>query len=385
MTPRHAVIAAVGVGALLSLVLWGSLRTPDNDRSTPVATTYSSGARGAKALYLLLEQSGLHVSRLRSLGLADIGPDRADDDDGDGRLVLWILAPPPLAAGDADAIVDFARRGGTVVAAPELAAELLARAGARDVQASKPSGSSTSRDPLDTPWHLRLTGPRASMRGLTGVEPSEVYAARGKQPIVAAYRAGEGTIVNAGLLDTLRNDEIGADDAGPFWVRLAAALGQRHAFDELHTGYGNLNLVTLLWQTPYRWVSLQVGVLLLFATWGLASRARPAERDSPVRRRETRDHVQAVANWWARSRDVGLPLTALLTGLEARAARRVSGGAGARRFVAWAAAVRPELGQRAATAWTRAEELLAQKRSPARELVSVAAELRRVEKEVFPC
>src|SRR6185295_10207562 len=111
-----------------------------------------------------------------------------------------------------------------------------------------------------------------------------------------------------------------------------AALGERHAFDELHTGYGNLDLVTLLWQTPYRWVSVQLAVLLLFAAWGLASRARPAERDSLVRRRETRDHVQAVASWWARSRDVGLPLTALLTSLETRAARRVSGSSGAHRF-----------------------------------------------------
>ena len=382
MTPRRALIVAGGIGALLSLVLWGALRSPDNDRSTPVATTYSSGARGAKALYLLLEQSGFQTSRLRSLGSADIGPDRVDHDDG---LVLWVLAPPPLPAGDADAIVEFARGGGTVVAAPDLAAELLARAGAGDVKVSKPIGSSPGRAALDTPWGLTLAAPRASMRALTGVEPSEVFASCGKQPIVAAYRAGEGAIVNAGLLDTLRNDEIGEDDAGPFWVRLAAALGERHAFDELHTGYGNLNLVTLLWQTPYRWVSIQLGVLLLFAAWALASRARPAERDSPVRRRETKDHVQAVASWWARSRDVGLPLTALLTSLETRAARRVTGSSGAHRFVAWATAVRPELGQRAAGAWKRAEELLAQKRSPARELVSVAAELRSVEREVFPC
>ena len=54
-------------------------------------------------------------------------------------------------------------------------------------------------------------------------------------------------------------------------------------------------------------------------------------------------------------------------------------------IIAWAAAVRPELGARAAEAWAHAEQLLAKKRSSPREAVTVASALRTLEKEVFPC
>jgi hypothetical protein len=325
-------IAAI-VGLVLALALWGTLREPDNDRKALAATTYSSGPNGAKALYLLLEQSGLTVTRLRRLTYVGDGPD----------AVLWILAPSALPTGDAEPLVDSLQRGGTVVASPALAADLLVRAGAagaRDETADCPAGGCA----IETPWGLALTAATRSARRIAGVEPIETYASLGRQPIVARYAVGQGSVVALGTFDSLRNDAIGAGDSGPFLVRLAAALGESHAFDEMHTGYGDLNLLTLLW----------------------------------------RAHVQAVADWWARSGDLGLPLTSLLAGLDARAAGRMH-APGGRNFVAWATAVRPDLGARAAQAWGQAEQLLARKRSSPREVVTVASALRALEKEVFPC
>jgi len=373
MRLRFALWLGAGVSLLLALGIWGTLREPDNDRKALAATTYSSGPGGAKALYLLLEQSGLTVTRLRRLAYQD---DSSDS-------VLWILAPVALPAGDAEPLLDALKRGGTVVAPPALAADLLVRSGTATARADKATCKMASCA-IDTPWKLTLTAAHASPQRISGAEPAEAYATLEGQPIVARYAIGEGSVVSLGLFDSLRNDAIGTADAGPFWIHLATTLGERHAFDELHTGYGDLNLLTLIWRAPYRWAALDLGFVLAIGVWGFGSRERRAVRDPAPRRRETKDHVQAVADWWGRSGDLGLPLTALLVGLDARAAGRLH-APGGRNFVAWAAAVRPELGARAAEAWAHAEQLLAKKRSSPREVVTVASALRTLEKEVFPC
>ena len=356
------------------------MRQPDNDRRTPIATTYSSGNNGAKALYLLLEQSDLSVTRRRSL---------QSNADADADVVLWILSASPLPPADADALLAFVKAGGTAVAPPELLADLFVRsgiAGARADDNMAESACKTAPCALENGYKLKLTAAPAALSRLTGVEPDQVYASLGKQPIIARYALGDGSVVSVGALDSLRNGAIGDGDAGPFWVRLAAALGPKHAFDELHTGYGDLNLITLIWRAPYRWAVLDLGLVLALGVWGFGGRARRAEIDPTPRRRETKDHVQAVADWWGRSGDLGLPLAALLLGLDARAAGRMHAASG-RNFVAWARAVRPDLGARATDAWDHALRLLAPagKPSSTREVVTVAAELRAIEMEVFPC
>jgi hypothetical protein len=373
MRLRPALWLAAAVSLMLALGIWGTLREPNNDRTARAATTYSSGPNGAKALYLLLEQSGLTVTRLRRLAYADDGPDS----------VLWILSPVALSTGDAGPLLDSLKRSGTVVAPPALAADLLVRAGAAGARVEKATCKAASCA-IETAWKLKLTAEPASLQRISGVEPAETYASLAGQPIVARYAIGEGSVVSIGAFDSLRNDAIGTDDAGPFWLRLAGTLGQLHGFDELHTGYGDLNLLTLIWRAPYRWAALDLGFVLAIGVWGFGGRERRAVRDPAPRRRETKDHVQAVADWWGRSGDLGLPLTALLVGLDARAAGRLH-APGGRNFIAWAAAVRPELGARAAEAWAHAEQLLARKRSSPREVVTVASALRTLEKEVFPC
>jgi hypothetical protein len=374
VTPRRALAMAGGAVAALALVMWGALREPDNDRQALVATTYSSGDNGAKALYLLLEQSQIPVTRLR----------RLDYDRGDKDLVLWILSAAPLPSSDAGDLLDFVKGGGTLVAPPELAADLLVRSGAAGARVEK-SACATPPCALETGWRLELVAAEtAAVQRISGAEPAEVFASFGQQPIVARYAIGAGGVVSAGVFELLRNHAIGGGDTGPFWVRLAAALGARHAFDELHTGYGDLNLLTLLWRAPYRWAALDVGFVLCLGAWAFGSRRRRAERDPIPRRRETQDHVQAVADWWGRSGDLGLPLAALLLGLDARAAGRMH-AAGGRNFIAWASAVEPALGARAAEAWAEAETLLAKKSPSPRAVVTAAAELCTVERKVFPC
>ncbi len=406
MTLRGALLIAASAAFVIALVLWGALRQPDNDCRTPVATTYSSGKNGAKALYLLMEQSDLSVTRRRGFQL---------NGDGDAEVVLWILSASPLPPADADALLGFVKDGGTVVAPPELLADLFVRSGIAGARAQKgidvgagaitnsKNACKTAPCALDNWRKLKLTAPPDELGRLTGVEPVQVYASLGGRPIVARYQLGDGNVVSAGALGSLRNGAIGDGDAGPFWVRVAASLGPTHAFDELHTGYGDLNLITLIWRAPYRWAVLDLGLVLALGVWGFGARARRAEIDPTPRRRETKDHVQAVADWWGRSGDLGLPLAALLLGLDARAAGRMHAADG-HNFVAWARAVRPDLGARAADAWDRALRLLtpaarkpsstrsstrastrSSTRSSTREVVTVAAELRAIEMEVFPC
>ncbi len=376
MKPRELLLIAGGACALLALVLWAALRAPDNDRQAFVATTYSSGPGGAKALYLLLEQSDLAVSRIRSF---------PPDKDSDGA-VLWILSPAALPPIDTDAAIGFVKEGGTLVAPPDLVAALFTRAGVTGAHVEKSACGDKEPCWVKTNWGGGLTAPQASLRHLAGVEPDEAYASVHGERIVAAYSLGDGRVVSLGALDSLRNQAIGDGGAGAFWTHLAAELGEKHRFDEVHTGYGDLNLVTLLWRAPYRWAALDLAFVLAVGVWGFGSRTRRADADPGARRRETKDHVQAVADWWGRSGDVGLPLSALLTGLDARAAGRLH-ARGGRTFIAWASSVRPELGARATAAWEHAELLLSRPRRgiSTREVVTTAAELRAIEREVFQC
>jgi len=374
VTPRRLMLFVAGACAVLALVLWSALRAPDNDRQTFVATTYSSGENGAKALYLLLEQSHLAVSRVRSF--------RLDKDDA----VLWILSPSALPPVDAEAAVAFVKGGGTLVAPPDLLADLFTRAGTTGVHPEKSACGDKKPCSVTSRWGGGFTAPQASLRHLAGVDPHQVYVSVNGEPIVAAYTLGDGSVVSLGALDSLRNQAIGDGGAALFWVHLASELGEKHAFDEVHTGYGDLNLITLIWRAPYRWAALDLAFVLALGAWGFGSRTHRADADPPARRRETKDHVQAVADWWGRSGDVGLPLSALLVGLDARAAGRLH-ATGGRSFVAWASSVRPDLGPRATAAWEQAERLLSLPRrsASARDAVTTAAELRAIEKEVFQC
>ena len=351
----------LAAAAVIACAFWLRPSEPSAETSwTAVATTYSPGPRGAKALYLLLGQLGLETARLR----------RPSYDRLDPNVTLWDLADGPLGPLERRWLLAFVRRGGSFVAAPRALGRLLGEAGLGDPifheEGEGPIAGSKERlsvKPFDGPA-LELERWQAVI-GLS--KPETLFAADAKgRPIAAAWRVGRGRLVFLGLVDAARNDQIGNGGNGVFFARLAGDLGGRQLFDEFQAGFGDATPWRLLTQLPYRWGLLQLALAILAGLVWLVPRRLPVEPPAQLRRRRTVDQIDAVARLWASGGDAGLPLGALLGAAEQRARARLGTAEAIGRspasssFVAWVALARPEFEGRARELWARASSLAAE-------------------------
>jgi len=366
----RGLVTALGVVAVLGLL---AIIFSPRQRSQPElwwspATTFSPGPLGAKALFLLLEREGFQTRRLL----------RSEYERLSDESVLWILPNVPLASSERRRLLSFIERGGSVVGGPVVVAGLL-----EDAKLGKPEVENTE-GAVETAWDVALasTDEPVTLAGLR--DPDEVYAqGPDEEPVIASWIIGQGRAVVLGLPGIVLNREIGRAQNGPFLVRLARELGEEHVFDEFKTGFGEASLWTLLTHAPYRWALLQAALVGLVALSAAGFRRLPAEPLPPIRRRSTQSHVEAVAAFWSKAHDPGLPLEALLRGADERARLRLRGG-GDQPFVEWVAKVRPALAERAREAWSTAYRLcLAGTRPLVGEARRAAAELRQVQEDLL--
>ena len=330
--------------ALLLLVMTLIPTQPDRHAAFGAsATTYSAGPRGARALFLLLQDVGLTASPLRRPLYAQ----------QPGGAVLWILGAQPLGRSDRQALVTFVQGGGALVVAAHRAGDLLAAAGMGTPEAQERAAASVQATDA---WHLDLTD--APMALLGAPEPMwTMVETQAHEPVVAAWKVGTGTLVTLGVDDVTENQRIGRGDNGVFLARLAMRLGNVHVFDEVKTGFGDADMVSLLTRVPYRWGIAQAALALAVGVLALAARRTPVQPPPRLVRRRTLDQVEAVAQLWQQARDAGLPLRAILAATQERARVRLGGGTHDKAFIAWIKRVRPELLERAQACWQRAETL----------------------------
>lgn len=318
-------------------------REPDTSRPwVAPLTSYSPGPQGAKAFYLLLAELGLEVQRSRRPAYAALP----------AGSVLWALGEEPLGRIDRLELLRFVQGGGTLVAPPRAAAPLL---------------SLLDRGPCRSEPVPREPG-EVSVDGLTlelGVAPTTVAGCAapdrarsqlGEAAVVGEWRVGEGRVVSFGLEEMVRNGRIGRVQNGTFLARLALDLGTEHVFDELTTGFGEGSFTGLLARVPYRWGLAQLAGVGALLTWALARRRWPAEPPAPIQRRRTLDHVEAVARLWEQAGDAGLPLQAVLKGLDDRARGSAGAGPGSP-FLERIDRMRPNLRARAEEVWHNAQRL----------------------------
>ncbi len=382
---------ALATAVALTYFYWP--REPGDDSAWDAPdTTYSPGPSGTKGLYLLLAKLGLRTSRLRRPSYDQIPP----------GSVLWDLSTNPLGAVERRWLLDFVRGGGTFIGGRDPEAKLLKEAGLGDAEFAPHETDLISKDGLNVEAERFL-----SVDGLE--EPERVYLTSAKgSPVAASWKVGKGHLVFLGIPDVARDDQIGKAQNGVFFARLALSGGDNQVFDEFSTGFGDLGLSSLLAAAPYRWGLLQGAIALAVLLWCLALRRAPAELATKIRRRQTADHVEAVAHLWAEAGDSGLPLDSLLRAAADRARARLGmgfgsalhgggggvgeagpllqGQSGAERssdFVSWIQTVRPELGGRALELWGRATALAELRRPPLNRVRAAAAELAVLEREAL--
>jgi hypothetical protein len=342
-------------------------------------TSYSPGPTGTKALYLLLEDVGLPVSRLRRPDYRNLRPGTA----------LWNLSTSSLGGVERAWVLDFVRAGGTFLAGPIPMEKLMSEASLGTPTFDRMQGelASFSGPPVESERFSTVSGLSAPDRMYITVKTHGKRDASSEptsaQPVVAAWTYGKGRLVYLGIRDAAVNENIGLSSNGAFFADLAFDSGQSQVFDEFATGFGDLGLMTLLARAPYRWALAQVVLSLTVLLLALALRRRPAETPTKIRRRQTSDHVDAVARLWARNGDAGLPLDSLMRAANDRARARLEISGVRDPFVRWVALVRPELAERARVLWTRAQGLTGEPRPSVVLAQGTAAELIRLEKEAL--
>jgi len=145
LSPGDRKILFVAGGAFLLLVILGFLFAPASNTGASSATTYSTASEGAKAAYLLLQETGYHVDRWQH-PFSSLNPD---------SNTVVIIADPAIIpnAKQKAAVEQFVSGGGRVITTGVRGARFL------------PEDSSEYNEAPKNPWtEFKALSPSAITR-----------------------------------------------------------------------------------------------------------------------------------------------------------------------------------------------------------------------------
>ncbi len=268
------------------LVVTVALLQPQQDRGSPVPSSYSADSGGAKAAYLLLQEAGYRVERWEN-------PPRELPADAAGALL--VLADPRGQADPDDkmALQRFLLQGGRVLATGMTAATLLPEANAEMSDPAKagwgkykpvvPSALTRAGEITMAPWAHWDSNNFAHV----------VHYARGDDPVVVSYNVGKGEVIWWAAPTPLTNAGIRESGDMELFLNSVGIPNQTHIFwDEYFHGSrpGPWSYVS---DTPLRWALAQLAVLFLAVMITFSRRSGPvrplvqASRLSPLEFVET--------------------------------------------------------------------------------------------------
>jgi hypothetical protein len=225
---RKILIAAGAVFAVLVLVSLLFVSSEGNRETVP--TTYSTDSNGAKAAFLLLQQSGYRVKRW----------EQKPSEIKTAENVTLILAEPSTFADKEDraAIRRFIEKGGHLIAIGEAAAQMLPR---HDVQLILNEEMVWEKYPATAPSSEARAAPEITMAPrLHWSSPASAFAVYGKynRTVVVRYLYGKGKVTWWAAPTPLTNAGIREPGNLEFFI---ACLGDksktRILWDEYFHGY----------------------------------------------------------------------------------------------------------------------------------------------------
>lgn len=261
-------IAGITLCAIVLFVSFG----PSQQANDPNPTTYNTGSNGIKAAYLVLPKLGYEAKRwtLPATSLAGV----------DAAHTTLILTQPIIPGGDLkplqDAVADFLKRGGQVLATGKSGA-LLLPGGAADAPGriyqglcyTTPEGGSqlarVGQVSIGVPARWSANGPQYRVAQRCGMDA-----------VVVQFRYGQGEAVWWSSPMPLTNAALSNDASLQLALASIGPPGRTVLFDEyMHEWHGAIGDVLggLPWWALF-WQSLTIDVLLVL------SRGR---RNGPVR------------------------------------------------------------------------------------------------------
>lgn len=234
--------------------------------ANPAASTHSAEPRGAKALYLMLEKSGVDVRRLERDFTAI---------PKDARVLVSIQPTYQPVSGELRGLKKWIRSGGILVISSNCTNPFLPPLGFSSACSTfspdRVIGVTTSAGPMAG---VRRVGPFYGVGAMEAPPETIPFIYRKNSFQLSVSRLGGGRIVFIATDEIFRNENISKYDNARLAGNLLGLLGKDEAvyFDEFHHGYAEpgfkagFTMTEAIFGTPYGLFALQllVAALLLF-------------------------------------------------------------------------------------------------------------------------
>jgi hypothetical protein len=293
-TEDRKILIALGVVMVVLLGVVGFLVQSDSG-SNSYPSSYGTGTGGAKAAFLLLQQTGYDVRRFHQ------APKSLEDFEKGTTLIL--LDPFPQEAEDISSVQSFVEKGGRIVGSgPGIGLFVKGRHTAAllphfDWQTYKPQE------------------PSALTRGISAIEASpELFFSGGEgddapfksgdEIPVVRFNYGKGEIIWLSSSSSLTNEGIARANNLQL---LLNCVGDPTAGTVLWDEYfheGGKTLFDTMWDGPLRWAFWQTALLGLLVCFTWSRRFGPLRRLEQPSRLATMDFVQTLAELY-KSANVG--------------------------------------------------------------------------------
>jgi hypothetical protein len=318
---RKILISATAI--LVLLVGATAVLSPPEAAPAPDSSSYSPGAGGAKAAYLLLGELGYKVERWTQ-SLPELPDDAAN--------TVMVLSEPLGSASnpESEALERFVRRGGRLLFTGPNVEHFLTGA---HVKLMPPKGAVTQNYSAAAVSPITQDAPVITMAATVhwagdNKDAAPMYAQNGNI-VVVAYKLGEGQVVWWASATPLSNVGISAQSNLNLLLNsLGPAEGTTVLWDEYYHGERR-SLSSYLAGTPVLWALLQGGIIGVILVMAYGRRTGPTRvpvvesRLSPLEFVETLGALYqsagaasgAVSTVWERFRylvctRLGLPRTA---------------------------------------------------------------------------
>jgi hypothetical protein len=294
---KPARMAAMAGAALLGMAVLSSfLPGGGGQGGGPPSSSFSHRPDGASAWAELLSRFGRDVDRLR--GDLDASP-------LDPAATVVVLDAPSLSEGEGEALGDFVRRGGHLVAGGVGVDEWLAAVvdeppllGDEGVRIAVPVGDPPAPE-VDGVRTVRA-GRSGSWEAAGQLRPILVGEDGG--PVIAlAGNSGSGRVVALADPSPLQNGFLAAEDNAALALGLVGSPERTVLFAEGAHGYGDSEGLSAL---PRRWRLALAGLGLAAAIWlyGRSRRLGPPEDEARALPPPRWAYVDAVTGTLARTR-----------------------------------------------------------------------------------
>ena len=309
LSRRDRVLLAVSIACVLLMVLLLALVSPSANEDDPLPSSYGTGRHGARAAYLLLQQSGYHVERW-SRPLNEL-PQYVD-----AHTTVLFAEPFYGAIDDArEPVRALLRRGARVLVTGYTGGLLVPE---NQVKLNPlPFGAACTGE-ADGFSALAASGPVRMEAGALWkqADPRQqaAYLCFG-QPIVVQYPYAKGQVVWWAASTPLENASLGRDgDLALLFNSIGDPGSTRVLWDEsLHGDQPSLWSYASGTPTPFLWAQLAlVGTLLVFS---FSRRSGPLRPDPVISRADPLEFMRSLGALYRKAGAAQLAVSVAYAGL----------------------------------------------------------------------